>query len=335
MRALVLVGGFGTRLRPLTNDIPKPVLPVGHVPMIVRLVQRLERGGVDDVTLALGFRPEPFRSAFPDDRCGDVKIHYAVEPEPLDTAGAIGFAARATGIDDTFVVANGDILTDLDVGSLVDFHRAHHAEATIHLTPVEDPWAYGVVDVDNNGRVHRFVEKPAPGTEPSNLINAGTYVLEARVLDRIEGGRKVSIERETFPAVVAAGGLFAMATDDYWIDTGRPEPYLQANLDVLNGVRKTERAESVASGAQVHRSASVASSLIGDGASVGADSKILESVVLPGATVGAGSVVERSIVMGRIGDGVHAERVVVGAHGVVLDGERVVDVRRPDPDEES
>ena len=197
MRAVVLVGGFGTRLRPLTNDIPKPVLPVGHVPMIVRLVNDLPRGGVDDVTLALGFKPEPFRSAFPDGRCDDVVIHYAVEPEPLDTAGAIRFAALAAGIDDTFVVANGDILTDLDVDALVDFHRARHAEATIHLTPVDDPSAFGVVDADNNGRVHRFVEKPAPGTEPSNLINAGTYVLEPRssTVSRANGGCRSSGRR--------------------------------------------------------------------------------------------------------------------------------------------
>ncbi len=241
----------------------------------------------------------------------------------------------AAGIDDTFVVANGDILTDLDVDVLVDFHRARHAEATIHLIPVADPSAYGVVDVDNNGRVHRFVEKPAPGTEPSNLINAGTYVLEPRVLDRIEGDRRVSIERETFPAIVAAGGMFALPTDDYWIDTGRPEPYLQANLDVLNGVRKIDRADSVAPGARVDPTASVASSLIGEGASVGADTKILESVILPGASVGAGSVIERSIVMGRVGDRAEAERVVVGAHGAVHDGERLADARRPDPDEQS
>jgi mannose-1-phosphate guanylyltransferase len=303
--------------------------------MIVRLVQRMARGGVDDVTLALGFKPEPFRTVFPDGRCGDVTINYAVEPEPLDTAGAIRFAALAAGIDDTFIVGNGDILTDLDVGALVEFHRGHHAEATIHLTPVEDPSAYGVVDVDNNGRVHRFVEKPAPGTEPSNLINAGTYVLEPRVLDRIDGDRRVSIERETFPVVVAAGGLFALATDDYWIDTGRPEPYLQANLDVLNGMRRSDRAESVAAGAQVDPTASVASSLIGEGAIVGADAKILESVILPGGSVGAGSVVERSIVMGKVGAGAHAERVVVGAQGAVHDGEHLADVRRPDPDEQS
>ena len=130
MRAVVLVGGFGTRLRPLTLTTPKPMLPVGHVPIIERLVDNLAKGGVTEVTLALGFKPEPFVEAFPDGECNGVALRYAVEPEPLDTAGAIRFAADFSGIDDTFVVANGDVLTDLDVGALVDFHRSLGAEAT-------------------------------------------------------------------------------------------------------------------------------------------------------------------------------------------------------------
>ena len=200
MRAVVLVGGFGTRLRPLTNSVPKPMLPVGHRPMIARLVDRLARGGVTEVVLALGFRPEPFIEAFPDGRCGDVTLTYAVEPEPLDTGGAIRFAADAAGIDDTFVVANGDVMTDLDVGALVTAHRGFGAEATLHLIAVDDPSAFGVVDLGADGRIGAFVEKPAPGTEPSNLINAGTYVFEPSVLDRIAPSAKVSIERDTFPA---------------------------------------------------------------------------------------------------------------------------------------
>ena len=162
MRAVVLVGGFGTRLRPLTNDVPKPMLPVGHRPMIARLVDRLARGGVTEVVLALGFRPEPFLEAFPDNMCGDVRLSYAVEPEPLDTAGAIRFAAEQAGIDDTFVVANGDVLTDLDVGGLVAEHRRFGAQATLHLIGVDDPSAFGVVDLADDGRIRAFVEKPAP-----------------------------------------------------------------------------------------------------------------------------------------------------------------------------
>ncbi|HRE03759.1 MAG TPA: NDP-sugar synthase, partial [Ilumatobacteraceae bacterium] len=237
MRAVVLVGGFGTRLRPLTLSVPKPMLPVGHVPIIQRLIANLVRGGVVDVTLALGFKPEPFIAAFPDGTCEGARLHYAVEPEPLDTAGAIRFAALHAGIDDTFVIANGDVLTDLDVAALVGFHRQRGAEATLHLTPVEDPSGFGVVDCDDEGRVRRFVEKPAPGTAPSNRINAGTYVFEPSVIERIADGRRVSVERETFPAIVADGGLWAMATDDYWVDTGRPDLYLQANLDLINGRR--------------------------------------------------------------------------------------------------
>ena len=153
MHAVVLVGGFGTRLRPLTNTVPKAMLPIAHVPLLVRLIGQLERGGVDTVTLALGFLPEPFVAAFPDGRCGGVRLDYAIEPEPLDTAGAIRFAADHAGIDETFVVANGDVLTDLSIADLVAAHRDAGAEATIHLIGVDDPSAFGVVERDATGRV--------------------------------------------------------------------------------------------------------------------------------------------------------------------------------------
>ena len=332
MRAVVLVGGFGTRLRPLTNSVPKPMLPVGHVPIIERLVANLGRGGVTDVTLALGFKPEPFIHAFPDGECAGVVLRYAVEPEPLDTAGAIRFAAESAGIDDTFVVANGDVLTDLDVGELVRFHRARGAEATIALIGVPDPSAFGVVALDDDQRVQRFVEKPAPGTAPSNLINAGTYVLEPSVLQRIPAGQKVSIERSTFPAVVADGGLYAMATDDYWLDTGRPEFYLQANLDVVAGRRRHDRSVAVHADAHVGDGLSITESLVGAGARVGAGATLVRSVVLAGAVVGDGAVVTDSVVMGQVGDRATVNDSVIGADGVVAAGEHVQAERRPDPD---
>ncbi|MEY4340285.1 MAG: hypothetical protein RLZ14_2135 [Actinomycetota bacterium] len=330
MRAVVLVGGFGTRLRPLTASIPKPMLPVGHVPIIERLVVNLARGGVTEVTLALGFKPEPFVEAFPEGECAGVALRYAVEPEPLDTAGAIRFAATEAGIDDTFVVANGDVLTDLDVSSLVEFHRSRGAEASIHLIGVPDPSAFGVVALDAEGRVERFVEKPAPGTAPSNLINAGTYVLEPSVLGRIPAGQKVSIERATFPAVVADGGLFAMATDDYWLDTGRPDLYLQANLDVVNGIRRHDRCVAVHADAIVHPQAVLEGSVVGAGASVGEGAVVTGSVLLAGSVVGAGAVVADSVVMGRVGERAEVRNCVLGADGVVLPGERVLAERRPD-----
>ena len=328
MRAVVLVGGFGTRLRPLTNTVPKPMLPVGHVAIIERLIANLVRGGVTDVTLALGFKPEPFVAAFPDGTCAGATLTYAVEPEPLDTAGAIRFAARHTGIDETFVVANGDVLTDLDIAALVDFHRRTGAEATLHLTPVEDPAAFGVVDCDEAGTVLRFIEKPPPGTSPSNLINAGTYVFEPSVIDRIPDGRKVSVEREIFPALVAEGKLWAVATDDYWIDTGQPELYLAANLDVISGRRALHnRAEGIAEGSDIGEDVGIDNAVIAAGAHIGDGASVTHSVVLAGARIGVGATVSHSVVMGRIGDGALVSHCVLGADAVVADGERRSDER--------
>ena len=332
MRAVVLVGGFGTRLRPLTYSVPKPMLPVGHVPIIERLVANLVRGGIDDVTLALGFKPEPFLEAFPDGTCAGATLHYAVEPEPLDTAGAIRFAADFRGIEDTFVVANGDVLTDLSISQLVDFHRERGAEATIHLIGVEDPSAFGVVALDGDGRVERFVEKPAPGTAPSNLINAGTYVLERSAVDRVEPGVKVSIERVTFPAIVADGGVYAMATEDYWIDTGRPDLYLRANLDVVAGRRPYDSCEAVAASARIEPNVVISSSVVASGAQIRSGARIERSVLLDGAVIGRDAVVTGSVVMGQVGDGASLTDCVIGAEGVVDAGEHTVDVRRPDPD---
>jgi mannose-1-phosphate guanylyltransferase len=334
MRAVVLVGGFGTRMRPLTYTTPKPMLPIGHRPMIARLIDRLARGGVTDVVLALGFKPEPFVAAFPDGRCGDVRLTYAVEPEPLDTAGAIRFAADTVGIDDTFIVANGDVLTDLDVSALVAAHRRLGAEATIHLIAVDDPSSFGVVDIgdltDGAGPVRAFVEKPAPGTEPSNLISAGTYVLEPSVLDLMRPGVRASIERDVFPIVVDGHGLYGVATEDYWIDAGRPELYLAANLDLLDGVRIHDRCQAIDQGAVVDASAIVRHSMIGAGARIGANATVVDSVILPGAVVGAGALVESSLVMGVVGSNAKVANGMVGAHGRVADGAELRDAGVPD-----
>jgi mannose-1-phosphate guanylyltransferase len=329
MHAVVLVGGFGTRLRPLTNTIPKSMLPVAHVPLIVRLIGQLERGGVDEVTLALGFLPEPFVEAFPSGRCGGVRLGYAIEPEPLDTAGAIRFAADHAGIDETLVVANGDVLTDLSIADLVATHRAAAAEATIHLIAVADPSAFGVVERDDRGRILRFVEKPPPGTAPSNLINAGTYVLEPSVLARIPLGQRASIERETFPAVAADGRFFSLATDDYWIDAGRPDLFRQANLDLISG-RRTEVCDAISPAASVAVDARIVDSVVG-AATVDGGAVVTGSVVLPGAVVGAGAVVEDSIVAGAIGPGAVVVRTVVGAEAKIPDGEQLHDARVPEP----
>jgi len=328
MLAVVLVGGFGTRLRPLTNDVPKPMLPVGHRPMIVQLVERLAAGGVTEVVLALGFRPEPFAEVFTGDRCGDVRIRYAVEPEPLDTGGAIAFAARYVGVDDTFLVANGDIITDLDVARLVTAHRDLGTDATIHLTPVADPSAFGVVETDADRRVLRFVEKPSPGETTSNLINAGTYVFEPSVLDLVDEGARVSVERVVFPALVDDGRLGALATDDYWIDAGRPDLYLQANLDLVTG-RRDVWCDPIAAGADVAPSAVLTDAVISAGVTVEAGAVVSRSLLMPGATVAAGAAIQDSVVEGHVGDGAEVTRSVIGARYRVPAGAAVVDERLP------
>lgn len=332
MHAVVLVGGFGTRLRPLTLSTPKPLLPIANVRQLEHLIAHLGTAGVTEVVLAIGFKPQPFLEAFPDGVCAGVKLHYAVEPEPLDTAGAIAFAARHAGVSDTFVVMNGDIMCDIDVAQLVAFHKVHKAEGTLHLTPVDDPSQYGVVEVDENGWVKRFVEKPAPGETDSRVINAGTYVLEPSVLDRMPVGERLSIERVVFPAMVQDGTLAAMATDDYWIDTGRPDTYLQANLDLIDGSRSLILS-SVGAHSQIAPSASITRSVIGERAIIGDGCVVIDSVVLPDAHIGDRVKLERSLVMGIVGNDSSLKDCVIGADAVIAPNSELIDTRVPHPDE--
>ena len=331
MHAVVLVGGFGTRLRPLTLSTPKPLLPIANVRQLEHLIANLATAGVTHVALALGFKPEPFFDAFPDGICAGVQLHYAVEPEPLDTAGAIAFAARDAGIDDTFIVMNGDIICDLDVASLVSFHREHGAEGTLHLTPVDDPSQYGVVETNADGWVQRFVEKPAPGETASSVINAGTYVLEPSVLRRMPEGQRLSIERAVFPSMVADGTLAAMPTNDYWIDTGRPDTYLQANLDLIDGTR-SQILSSIGPHCSIDSSASVVHTVIGEGTTVGAQCVIADSVLLPGARIGDRVRLERCLVMGTVGDDASLSDCVIGADGVVANGSVLMAEKIPSPE---
>lgn len=325
MHAVVLVGGFGTRLRPVSRDVPKPLLPIAHRSMLERLVQSLGRAGVTDVTLALGFNPDPFLAAFPDATCLGVRLHFAVEPTPLDTAGAIGFAARRSGVTGTFIVANGDVITTLDVASLVEFHRARRARATISLTPVEDPSQYGIVETDADGRVLAFHEKPSPDVTSSRDASGGTYVFEESCLDLMPGDAPLSVERVVFPALATNGELYARSTDDYWIDAGRPETYLAANLDAVR--REGVAAVHPASG--VDATAIIDDSVVEAAAIVGAGATVRRCVLLGGASVAAGAVVEDSIVLGRIGSGARVRGSVVGASGVVPEGATIDDARVP------
>ena len=334
MRAVVLVGGFGTRLRPLTSDLPKQMLPIVDRPMIEHVVGHLAAHGVEEVVLSLGFLPDAFLDAYPDGLCAGIPLHYAVEPEPLDTAGAIRFAAEDAGIDEAFLVLNGDVLTDLAVDELIVFHRASGAEATVSLTPVDDPSRYGVVPTDADGRVTGFVEKPPAGAAPCNWINAGTYVFEPSVIDRIEPGRRVSVEREVFPAMADEGVLYGLRSEAYWVDTGTPETYLGVQLDLLDGVRGPARS-GVDDAAEIHPGATVRRSVIGPGAVVAEGSRVCDSVVMAGSRIGEGAVVDGSLV-GRnatIGRDAQVLGLSVVGHGAeVVAGEHLTGDCRPEQD---
>jgi mannose-1-phosphate guanylyltransferase len=357
MRAVVLVGGEGTRLRPLTWTTPKQMLLIAEVTMIERVLAHLAVHGVDEAVLSMGYRPDAFLAAFPENRCAGVRLTYAVEPTPLDTAGGIAFAARHAHIDDTFLVVNGDVLTDLDVSALVGFHRSRGGQATIALTPVDDPSAFGVVPTDEGGRVQAFIEKPRRDEAPTNLINAGTYVLEPSVIDLIPTERRVSIERETFPALVEAGTLYALASDAYWIDAGTPSKFLDANLDLLSGRRggppvttgrqvmpgvwfdgagpvvdgDVEGPALIGDAAFIAGGASASNAVIGGGSRLAEGAVVSGSVLLPGAVVGKGAVVEGSIIGDGavIGEGARVRGLTVIGPGVEvpagasLDGARV------------
>ena len=324
MKAVVLVGGFGTRLRPLTLNVPKQMLPVVGVPMIERVIASLGAHGVTTAVLSLGYKPDEFLAAYPNGQCAGVELLYAVEPEPLGTAGAVRFAAVEAGFDETFIVVNGDVLTDLNVREVWDFHHSVGAEGTIALTPVDDPSRYGVVPIDASGRVEAFVEKPAPGTAPTNWINAGTYVLEPSVLQRIASDRKVSIEREVFPAMVDDQKLYAMQSSAYWIDAGTPQTYIQAQLDLVDGVRGSEKA--IADSAQIEDSATVAHSVVGEHVVIGNGAHVADSVIGAGATIGPGVRIHSSVVAegARIGPDCVIENFSVVGAGFELEARRTL-----------
>ena len=227
-------------------------------------------------------------------------------------------------------MVNGDILTDLDVGALVATHSG--VGATIHLVPVEDPSAFGVADIDSDGLIRRFVEKPAAGEAPSNLINAGTYVMEPSVLDLVPEGAKVSVERVVFPALAAKGQLAGFVNDVYWLDTGRPDSLLQANDDLLCGRRRLARPAPPSTGVLAATSATIVRSSIGSGTSLGAGSTITGSMLFDAVRVGRDATVADSICASGsiIGDRAVVQDSVLGAGAVVAPGEHLVGARRPE-----
>lgn len=334
MQALILAGGEGTRLRPLTMTVPKPVLPLANRPFVSYMIDWLHRHGFDEIVMSCGFLADGVREVLGTGEMNGITIRYVDEEQPLGTAGAVKLAEPVLG--ERFAVLNGDVLTDLDISRLRDFHEQRGALATLGLYPVEDPSSYGVVVTDEEGRVQEFLEKPAPGAAHSNHINAGMYLLEHEVLDHIDSGRAVSFEREVFPSLVGKE-LYAMPLDGYWMDIGTPERYLQATRDILRGVVETAVSPSadvdgaippvligarceVAPDAQlgpdttlgdeagVGPRASVSASSLHAGVVVEEDAQVRDSIVGSNARIGAGARLEGETIVGEgaaVPPGVH------------------------------
>ena len=309
----MLVGGKGTRLRPLTLSAPKPLLPTAGVPFLTHQLARAAECGITHVVLATSYRAEMFTDAFGDGADLGLSIDYVYESSPLGTGGGIRNAASLLrgGPDDPIVVLNGDILSAHDVPAQVDLHRKREAAVTLHLVEVDDPSRYGCVPIDASGRVTAFLEKtPHP---VSNLINAGCYVFRRSVIDQIPAGQVVSVERETFPGLITAGAVvMGYAGAAYWLDVGTPEAFVQGSCDLVLGVMPSPAVPGTCGerlllgGASVAGDARVSGGTVaGAGSVIRAGAAVHGSVLFDDATIGHGAVVTDSIV-GRgavIGDG--------------------------------
>lgn len=317
MQAVVLVGGQGTRLRPVTYDVPKAMVPLRNRPFIAYMVDFLRSGGLDGAVLSMGYLPDPIHDYISGQDLDGFSVDYAVEDHALGTAGGIKNAEKYLR-GGPLVVVNGDVLTGSDLKRAIEFHHESDALATITLTSVEDPTAYGLVEVDHDMLVHRFIEKPAYDEVTTNLINAGIYVLEPEVLDMIPAGREVSIEREIFPKLQAKNQLRAHVSSAYWRDIGTPRSYLAASHDALSGAVAAngefdymEVAEdirvgknvkllpplSVAPGCEIEDLATIGGrTSLGRGCRIGEGAVVEGSILLDGAEVEAGAVVRGSIV---------------------------------------
>jgi mannose-1-phosphate guanylyltransferase len=356
VQALILAGGEGTRLRPLTSTVPKPVVQLVDRPFIAYMIEWLRGHGVDDVILACGFMADSVRAVLGDGSSLGVRLRYVEEPTPLGTGGALKYAEDL--LADRFFMLNGDLLTDLDLTAQLAQHERTGARATLALIAVEDPSAYGLVRCGDDLAVREFVEKPSPDEIDTNLVNAGAYILERDVLNVMApAGTRISIEREVFPALVGHG-LYGYEASGYWMDIGTPERYLQATFEILEGDVRTEVGRRVAeaggvlreenaNGATgvVHAPALVGAgcrlaadaiigsrTVLGRGVTVGAGSHIDSSVVLDGASVGAGTRISSSIVGPDVSIGDHCRvegRVMlgqgagIGAGNTLLSGMRI------------
>lgn len=317
MQALILAGGKGTRLRPLTVYTPKPIVPFLNRPFLLYQIEILQRAGIEDITLSLSYQPDKIEHLLGSGAEYGVNLRFVTEPSPMGTGGAYKFAAN--NLRETTIVFNGDILTDLDIAKIVEFHQSKKADATIVLTPVENPSAYGLVETDSENKVLRFREKPKPeelADLTTNTINAGIYVLEPNILELIPEGENYSFEYNVFPDLLEKQKSFYayILKENYWRDIGTTESYLQAHHDFLGGKIKgfeleKSRKTEIATAAVVDRK-----SFLDDDCIIKPNARILNSVIGKGVLVEEKAIIENSIVWShtRISSGAEIKNAVIG-----------------------
>jgi mannose-1-phosphate guanylyltransferase len=335
MQALVLAGGEGTRLRPLTLTTPKPVMPLAGQPFLTFMLDWVRRHGVDEVILSCGFMSDAVRHVLGDIYDG-MRLRYVIETEPLGTAGPVRLAHDEGLLEERLLVLNGDVLTDMDLTAELEQHERTGARATLALYPVDDTSSYGVVPTDDEGRVEAFIEKGS-GDAPTNRINAGAYVIERDVVEAIPAGRAVSFEREVFPGLVGEG-LYGYDAAGYWIDIGTPERYLEATWDLLAGRVASKLPPRDETGSLVYENCLLSGahvgpqSVLGRHCSVGTDARVERSVLHERVHVGADAAVVESVLAERVRVGERARvgpgamvgaGAVIGEDAVIGDGAQV------------
>lgn len=335
--AVVLVGGKGTRLRPLTLSAPKPMLPTAGLPFLTHLLSRIAAAGIEHVILGTSYKPAVFEAEFGDGSALGLQIEYVTEKHPLGTGGGIANVAGKLR-NDTAMVFNGDVLSGADLAQLLDFHRSNRADVTLQLVRVGDPRAFGCVPTNEEDRVVAFLEKTED--PPTDQINAGCYVFERNVIDRIPQGREVSVEREVFPALLADGDckIYGYVDASYWRDMGTPEDFVRGSADLVRGIAPSPALRGHRGEQLVHDGAAVSpgalligGTVVGRGAEIGPGTRLDGAVIFDGVRVEAGCVIERSIIGfgARIGpralirDGVIGDGADIGARCELLSGARV------------
>lgn len=333
MKAVIIAGGLGTRLRPLTDNTPKPIVPVANRPFVVHQIEHLVKHGVDEVILNLCYLSQEIKKTLKDGKAWGIKIHYSIEEHPLGTAGAVKNAEKFfAGDREPIVIFNGDVLTDINISKVVNYHREKKARVTLTLKEVEDPTSFGLVLTEKSGKVTKFIEKPSWAMVTAKTINAGIYVVDPKIFETVPKDTAYSFERELYPKLLAKGDpIYGYLSDAYWIDIGNPEKYKEAHQAILRNevavkILGTRIDGRFWLGKETHPDPSVrflGPSIIGEKVKIGKGTEIKDYVVVGDkVTIGENCSLERAVVWSgtKIGKHVSLSNCIIGYDCQIEDG---------------